>query len=576
MDPGLNQRWLVQHEDLVLLESTKARNMSEGSTLSDFITYSSEKFPADRYMLVLWDHGGGTVDGYAYDERFDNQAMMSLSELDGALAEAGVMFDMIGFDCCLMSTVEIAFMAEKYADYMVASQRVEPGNGWFYTPWITALSRNTSIPSEDLCKVIVDSFIEECRDGYYSHELTLSVTDLTYIPDLFDTMYDFFSGSQTDLVDSGMFVSMSKALADSRAIQDKYDLVDLAYLLESMGGSEELLDKFKQCIIYNGATIKDHNGLCMYFPYTDLGQVSEALDVCERIGIDKAYQGFIASYANTMLGGQAYNDGGSGGLFDGGDFDLSGWMGQDWVDEDAWTGLSGFFADNSYYDPMLPINEVDGEYVLTLSEEEWDLMTYAELMVFVDDGEGYIDLGRDCKYDFDGTNLSITFDNTWVALDGNLVCFFNTDYIVEGDCDEEGNYDYWCNYGVVPILFEDKEAELVLMWDSDNPYGYVAGWRYTYLGGGSQKGLFELWDGMSFDFLCDYYTYDNEYDDQYLFGSMTVNGPVEVSYEDVGDDDCLVYYALYDIFQNTYWTDPLVFSLDYEEESFNALEGFLP
>ena len=38
----------------------------------------------------------------------------------------------IGFDACLMSSVETAFMCAPYAEYMIASQEVEPGSGWNY------------------------------------------------------------------------------------------------------------------------------------------------------------------------------------------------------------------------------------------------------------------------------------------------------------------------------------------------------------------------------------------------------------------------------------------------------------
>lgn len=567
MNPDLNQRWQVKDNDLFLLESTEARDMSKGGTLSDFISFSAENFPADRYLLVLWDHGGGTVDGYAYDERFGNYSMMSLSEMDEALDDAGVAFDMLGFDCCLMSTAEIAFMAEKYADYMIASQRVEPGNGWYYTPWIDALSLNTSIPTEELGKVIVDGFIEECKDGYYGHELTLAVTDLTYIPELFDTMYDFFSKSQAGLAEGDTFVSTSRALGNSRAMQDKYDLVDMAFLIESMDGSEELLNKFNQCVVYNGTTIENHNGLCLYFPYTNLNQVGDALTICEQIGIDESYRNFIKAYANMMLGGQAYNSGGNGNPLSGDDFDLNYWLGTAWADEDEWTDLLSFFEDNSYDSSNLVIEEKGDGYVLSLSEEDWDLITDFKMRVLLDDGEGYIDLGSQYVYEFDEDgDLLISYDNTWWMLDGNFVCCYVTGYEMENDKYNEG--DEYYIYGVVPIQYEGDEAELVLIWDNEHPDGYVAGWRYTYVGIGSQKGLFDVQDGMYFDFLCDYYTYDGEYEDQYFFGGMTVDGPITVSYDDVGDDDtiCLMYYELTDIYGNNYWTEHLFFSWSFLED----------
>ena len=554
VDAETNERWLITDEGPQFLQDVGERDMSDGGTLSDFISFSANNYPADRYMLVLWDHGGGTVEGYAYDERFGGEMMM-IPDLDRALANAGVVFDMIGFDCCLMSTAETAFMVEKHADFMVASQRTEPGDGWHYTPWIEALSQNTSISTLDLGKTIVDSFIKESSSGYYGNELTLSVTDLTYVTDLFATMSSFFSQAKDTLVSDNTFISTAHILGSNRAITDNYDLVDLVYLVENMAGSGELLAKLKQCIVYNGTTIDNYNGLCLYFPYTDLKKVSSALGIFDQIGIDETYQTFITTFASVMVGGQSYNNGGTGNPFGGDDYTDNFWQGFDWIDEDVFAEYEDFYSQNSYDATELAIHIKGDEYVLSLSDDEWELITSIVQWVYLDDGEGYIELGGDSMYEInDDGDLLINFDNTWVALDGQLVCFYTITEVIEGN--------RWYSYGSVPISYNGRDAELIVMWDSDNPGGYVAGWRYTDTGANSQKGLFEVQNGMNFDYLCEYYTYDGEYDDRYFWGNMTVNGPIEVSYEDVGDGDVIVFFELFDIYDNSYWTESVIYSLD--------------
>lgn len=547
-----NERWKITNDGIVLLEDAGIKNMSSGDTLTDFITYSADNFPADRYMLVLWDHGGGTVGGYAYDERFENTDMMSISELNQSLANADIVFDMIGFDCCLMGTVETAFMVEKYADYMVASQRTEPGDGWHYTPWINALSQNTSIQTDELGSIIVDSFIAAGEDGYFGRELTLSVIDLTYIPDLFQSLAEFLSEAESGLVNDNTFIATSQALGQSRAVNDNEDLVDLSYLIKSMNGSEDLLQKLEQCVVYNGATIDDHNGLCLYFPYMDLNKVSYALDVYDQIGINDAYQQFITTFATLMIGGQAHQDGGTQNPMGGDAYESDYWTGLDWVNEELFALYEDFFEENSYDASLLYIEEKGDDYVLSLTDEDWEMITAVEQRVFVDDGEGYIDLGADSIYNFDQDgDLLIEFNYTWVALNGYPVCYYTEDTFVDGDI--------WYSWGVVPVLFENEDAELVLIWDNENPDGYVAGWRYT-ANGSSQKGLFALENGMRFDFLCDFYTYDGIFDDQYLWGELIIDGQPAVSFEDVGNIGSKIYYALYDIYQNTYWTESVEYS----------------
>ena len=555
VDPDTNERWRLTSGGPEFLIDVGKRDMSLGSTLTDFIKYSANEFPADRYMLILWNHGGGTVDGFGYDERFYTESMMSISELNKALDNADVIFDMIGFDCCLMSTAETAFMVEKYADFMVASQRVEPGEGWNYTPWVNALSKNTSMPTVELGIAIVDSFMEGSRYGYYKNELTLSVTDLTYIPDLFKSLYNFFEKAENTLTEDKVFISTSQTLGGSRAISDNYDLVDLTLLIKSMEGSDEVLSRLEQCIVYSATTIADHNGLCLYFPYAELSKVSDALDIYEEIGIDDTYQGFITTFANLMVGGQIYSSGGSDNPLGGEGYDLDYWLSLDWVDEFLIEENAGFYEENSYDDSELIIDEKGDNYVLSLSAEDWELITAIEQRVFYDEGEGYIDLGSDAMYEFDDDgDLIVDFDNTWVALDGELVCYIT----LEEDFD--GNE--WYTYGIVPVFYDGEDAEILLMWDNENPDGFAAGWRYITAGSSSQKGLFEFEDGMVFELLFDYYTYDGEYEDQYIWGEVIVDGELIVSYEDVGDADCIVYYELYDIYRNTYWTESLIYSME--------------
>jgi len=155
VDSSTNQRFKVTNDGLKLLEGNLGKkSMVEPETLSDFIKYCKTNFPADRYMLILWDHGGGSVSGYGYDQHYPSNTMR-LDEIAVALKNGGCVFDLIGFDACLMATLETAIVLEPYADYMIASEEVEPGIGWYYTGWITALSRNTSIKPLTLGKSLL-------------------------------------------------------------------------------------------------------------------------------------------------------------------------------------------------------------------------------------------------------------------------------------------------------------------------------------------------------------------------------------------------------------------------------------
>ncbi|MBQ1691689.1 MAG: hypothetical protein II017_02670, partial [Erysipelotrichaceae bacterium] len=108
-----------------LVDNAGTGSMVDPNTLVSFIEFCEENFEANRYELIMWDHGGGSVSGYGYDEKYPKRGSMSLAQIDQALTEADVKFDFIGFDACLMATTETALMLSEHADYMIGSEESE-------------------------------------------------------------------------------------------------------------------------------------------------------------------------------------------------------------------------------------------------------------------------------------------------------------------------------------------------------------------------------------------------------------------------------------------------------------------
>ncbi|MBR1761493.1 MAG: clostripain, partial [Schwartzia sp.] len=173
-------RFVYDSDGLQSLGETADADMGTGAGLSDFLRFGKENFSADHRVFVFWDHGGGSVGGLCLDERTRN--MISLDDVRGAFDSVyganpdTPPFEIIGFDACLMATVETAQMASKYADYLLASEESEPGIGWYYTDWVTLLSRNTSTPTVTLGKRIVDDFVTMCARQCPGQDTTLSLT----------------------------------------------------------------------------------------------------------------------------------------------------------------------------------------------------------------------------------------------------------------------------------------------------------------------------------------------------------------------------------------------------------------
>ncbi len=111
-----------------LLETLPLQNMADPNTLKDFIRWGVETCPAEKYALVLWDHGGGSMTGLFIDELFNND-WMAVSELGSAMKEAGTQFEMVLIDACLMANLETARAIGDSAKWLVASEEVVPGSG---------------------------------------------------------------------------------------------------------------------------------------------------------------------------------------------------------------------------------------------------------------------------------------------------------------------------------------------------------------------------------------------------------------------------------------------------------------
>ena len=551
VDADTCQRWLATADGLVLLDDAGQQNMTDPQTLTDFIQFSAEQYPANRNILVLWDHGGGTLGGYGSDEHYPD-GTMSLSQIDQALTGANVVFDWIGFDCCMMGTVENAFVAEKHADYLIASQRSEPGGGWYYTDWLNALYENPSLSTPEIGKRIVDTFIREEQNGDFGDELTLSVIDLTAFSPFMDALDAYLASVNTDLINTSAYKEVSKARYDSRSPgEEEYDQVDLAYLVNniSLGDGQALLSRLDDTVLISEQTAEHYAGLSLYFPYASIESVQDTLDVAKSIGLSESYQKFMSDFASLMAGGQIYHGGGASNPFTETPQSTSALSDSSWLDSELVSDYESYYAQNAYDGASLEIVEKDGQYVLEMSQDDWDIISDVYLEVFLDTGDGYLHLGSDNVAQFnDAGDLIVTFDdNTWVAIDGHIVSFF-----------AEQSQDANVSRGYVPAYVNGDEARLILVWNKEN--ASVAGYERVYDTEVASRGLVPLKDGDTIELIGDFYTYEQAYDDQYIFDTFVVSGAPVVRYEDVGEGDCLVYYSLHDIYQNTYWTEPLLYS----------------
>lgn len=139
-------------------------DMGHPNTLTHFLEWGFANYKAQRYGLVLWNHGGGPAWGLCLDENTRNH--ISLPGLKQALDAAGVAnkerhFSFIALDVCLMAHFETVAALAQHCEMVWASQQVVPGSGLDYSAWLEALNSNPSMHMHDLAKVALDSFLED-------------------------------------------------------------------------------------------------------------------------------------------------------------------------------------------------------------------------------------------------------------------------------------------------------------------------------------------------------------------------------------------------------------------------------
>lgn len=551
------QRYRATEDGLELVDdSLGMQNMADSATLTDFIQYCSSNYAADHYGLVLWDHGGGVVGGYGYDENFGGDSM-SLTEMSRALGDASVHLDMLGFDACLMANFETCLMAAPYADYLIASEEPEPGCGWYYTDWIGKLSENCGIQPKRYGRQIIDDYITESGWDSPSMYSTLGMFDLQQVTQKLLPALSQFSDDAVQQLSAGEYRRISQSRSNTRAVyQSELDHIDLLdYAQHSQSETADQLEQaVSDCVVYYRETENGSgdNGLSILFPYYDLSALDMLEEMYQTLGYDDAYSAFLEQFANVMAGGQISVSGFSNTQNHAAASEYSGFQ---WFDADA-----GY--DESYYETysadlsLLETTEVDGRWVLELSEEDWEIVNDVAMQMFAVYDGFYVDMGLDdyCEFD-DYGNLIVEYDQTWVALDGQVVPFFHESYTSDGDS--------FFTCGSVPCVYNGIDAEIVLVWDTEHPSGYAAGVRPVYTDSVAAKGLYDICDGDTFQVYYDIYDEDLNYVETMTLDDeiFTVQDSLEVGYADAAEQlgDTFIYYVLEDIYNNTYYTDSIAY-----------------
>ena len=297
---------------------SNALNMGDPETLTRLLEFSETHYPADRYGLIIWDHGAGPLVGVCFDEtnKVDGVAdRLTMEELDLALGNspfASKKLSFIGFDACLMSTLEVAFTVAPYAEYMIASQDTVPPEGWDYA----FLHNLTGTESGDVIGKSIVSFYGESRKSQ-SRPVTLSCLDLSKT-DMACSALDSFFGNLESAISTETYIDYTGCRAASKRLgtttTSQYDLVDLLDLLslyeeEHLADTSVLAEAVQDMIVCHFSLNDDYtNGISIYYPFDNKTMYETVWsDAYDKLRFAPKYQSFVRRISKIFMGDALLN-----------------------------------------------------------------------------------------------------------------------------------------------------------------------------------------------------------------------------------------------------------------------------
>lgn len=284
------RRYLVTADDdprtigSPVLEDLGETDSGSAQTVLDFVDWGVSGWPAQRYALVLWDHGDGwsvagnsevaSTKGISYDDGAGTGLSVASGDLtevvEGAAARMGQPIDLLGLDACVMQQWEVAWSVGASAKTMVASEDYEGLEGWPYDDVLGDLAAKPTMSAPELGASVALRF-HEIPDS------TMSVLDLGQLPTLTARLNEV-----ADAVIAGGMVAETLHAAASGAqgydgqFSREHDLIDLLQRIDAVSEDADVkaatsaaIEAAEATILtsYNkGGVVKNSHGLSIFSP----------------------------------------------------------------------------------------------------------------------------------------------------------------------------------------------------------------------------------------------------------------------------------------------------------------------
>ncbi len=327
------------------VESFGETNTGDPKILEDFLAWSIERYPAERYFLILWNHGSGwweearsraavmktsddryrhsgsrvslfrhktdppthsTHRSICYDDTSGGDALDN-SELKNVLANActaiGKKVDILGMDACLMTMVEVAWQLRDSVEILVGSEIEEPNDGWPYAEILQFLTAKPKSKTHVVAKEVIKEYVASYRDQ--GETVTQSAINTAATEDIIRALIPLAAELLSDLDKNRKLIKWAWDHAPKFYDDNYLDLYAFARKLRSKDRSQisvkadALIAALKTGITKSilcqgklGKEVAGTKGISIYFPADYINPAYRRLD----FAIDAQWAVFLERY----------------------------------------------------------------------------------------------------------------------------------------------------------------------------------------------------------------------------------------------------------------------------------------
>ncbi|MEO0070372.1 MAG: clostripain-related cysteine peptidase, partial [candidate division WOR-3 bacterium] len=297
------RRYYIKKNQKELLADLGEVDMADSATLADFIAFLKKSFPARNYFLIIWDHGNGWRAGYGprravvIDESHTHMMGVAGGELASALRLGkkmlGRKITVLGFDACLMGTIEVATEVMDYCDYLLASEGLVGWEGFPYDDFFGKIVANPAVTTEELLKEMCadygkrNSGEDVCLSAIFLPQLPRVINRINALCSTLSAVGDLRLARER-VQTFGIDASRPPAVTD-----EQIDFIHFWQLVPSAGGCglsavAPLLSALDSLIIANAAygDYRNARGVAAWFPYRYLSFKAKAAEYQELVFAD--------------------------------------------------------------------------------------------------------------------------------------------------------------------------------------------------------------------------------------------------------------------------------------------------